>query len=97
MFGLGSSRELDDFATTLAQEFTRLLPPGAEKPAAQRVAQAIDAVSNQARAFQRTKKLGMYGRAKLGTSFKIELKNAGYPSAFVDELTHQLLLVMSGK
>lgn len=97
MFGFGRSREIDDFAIALAREFTRLLPPGAETPAAQRVAQAIDAVCNQARAFQRTKRLGIYGRARIGTSFKIELKNAGYPSEFVVNLTHQLLLVMSGK
>jgi hypothetical protein len=97
MFGFGRSRELDDFAIGLAREFTRLLPPGADRPAAQRVAQAIDAVCNKAREYQRTRRLGIYGRAKVGTSFKLELKNAGYPSEFVDNLTHQLLLVMSGK
>ncbi len=97
MFGFGRSREVDDFAIGLAHEFTRLLPPGAERPTAQRVAQAIDSVCNQARTFQRTKRLGIYGRAKIGTSFKLELKNAGYPSEFVDNLTHQILLVMSGK
>ena len=35
MFGLGRSRELDDFATGLAREFIGLIPPGESLPAAQ--------------------------------------------------------------
>jgi hypothetical protein len=97
MFWFGRSRELDDFATALAREFARLAPPGEAAPGAQRVARAIDEVCGRAKAFQRDKRLGIYGRAKVGTSFKFELKNAGYPSEFVDHLTRQLLLIMSGK
>jgi hypothetical protein len=97
MFWFGRSRELDDFAIGLAREFTRLAPPGAEAPGAQRVARAIDDICGRAKTFQREKRLGIYGRAKIGTSFKFELKNSGYPSEFVDHLTRQLLLIMSGK
>jgi hypothetical protein len=32
-----------------------------------------------------------------GTSFKFELKSAGYPDDLIDDLTRQLLLVMSAK
>jgi hypothetical protein len=98
MFGLGRSRELDDFATALAREFIGLIPPGAEPaPAAQRVAKAIDQICNRAKSFHRERRLGIYGRARVGTSFKLELKNAGYPAEFVDDLTRQLLFIMSGK
>jgi hypothetical protein len=64
---------------------------------AQRVARVIDDIINRARAFQKERRLGIYGRAKVGTSFKYELKSAGYPQDFVDDLTRQLLLVMSAK
>ena len=92
MFWSGRSRELDDFAIGLAREFAQLFPPGTESPTAQRAARAIDAVLNRARAFQREKRLGIYGRAKVGTSFKYELKSTGYPNEFVDDLTRVLRL-----
>jgi hypothetical protein len=97
MFGLGRSRELDDFATGLAREFIGLIPPGENLPAVQKVAKAIDQVCNRAQSFHRERKLGIYGRARIGTTFKLELKNAGYPQGFVDDLTRQLLFIMSGK
>lgn len=97
MFGLGRSRELDDFATGLAREFIGLIPPGESLPAAQKVAKAIDQICNRAQTYHRERKLGIYGRARIGTAFKLELKNAGYPQEFVDDLTRQLLFVMSGK
>jgi hypothetical protein len=97
MFGLGRSRELDDFATALAREFIGLIPPGENLPAAQRVAKAIDLICDRAQAFHQERKLGIYGRARIGTAFKLELKHAGYPQEFVDDLTRQMLFVMSGK
>lgn len=98
MFGLfGRSREIDEFAVGLAREFARLVPPAAEAPPAQRIAKAIDDICARAKAFQQEKRLGIYGRAKVGTSFKLELKSAGYPREFVDDLTRQLLFIMSGK
>ncbi len=94
------SRDIDDFAIALAREFAGRCPPGegqdeARKPA--QVARVIDDVCNRAAAYQREKRLGMYGRAKLGTSFKLEMKQIGYPEEFVDTLTRQLLFSMSGK
>jgi hypothetical protein len=97
MLWFGRSREIDDFAIELAREFTRLVPPGAEPPGTQRIAKAIDEICGRAKAFQQEKRLGIYGRAKVGTSFKFELKNKGYPREFINELTRQLLFVMSGK
>ena len=90
------SREVEDFAVALAREFTSRIPAGTEPTEATRLARAVDEICNRARTFQREKKLGIYGRAKIGTSFKYELKNAGYPDELVDSLTHQVLLVMSG-
>lgn len=93
------SRDIDDFAIALARDFAGRCPPseGGETGKAAQVARAIDDVCNRAAAYQREKRLGMYARAKLGTSFKLELKQIGYPAEFVDTLTRQLLFTMSGK
>ena len=96
MFNFGRSRDLEDFAVGLAREFASLIPADNAQRDAARVARAIDEVCNRARAFQKDRRLGIYGRAKLGTAFKFELKSSGYADDFIDTLTHQVLLVMSG-
>ena len=99
-FKFQRSRDIDDFAISLAQEFSRRHPPQSASKEPQSIAalaRAIDDICNRAKAFQREKRLGVYGRAKLGTSFKYELKQAGYSDGFVDDVTRQLLLIMSGK
>jgi hypothetical protein len=96
MLGFGRSRHVEEFAVALAGEFSSRIPPGTERDNATRVARAVDEVCNRARAFQKEKRLGIYGRAKLGTAFKFELRKSGYAGDFIDTLTHQVLLVMSG-
>jgi hypothetical protein len=91
------SNEIDDFAIALAQDFSKRVPPDAAHAESAKLARAIDDICNRAKAFQTEKKLGMYGRARVGTSFKIELQGAGYPADFVDDFTRHLLLIMSGK
>ena len=96
MFKLWGSREIDDFAEALVREFAGRFPPQKTFDAAP-LARAIDEVCSKAKAYQREKRLGVYGKARVGTAFKIALKNAGYPGDFVDAFTRQLLLLMSGK
>jgi len=100
MFGLfksKKSREIDEFAVNLARDFASRCPHSNATPPAEQVARAIDETCNRAAAYQREQKLGIYQRASLGTSFKFELKERGYPKEFIDTLTAQLLLSMSGK
>ena len=100
MFNRQRSREIEDFATALARDFSNRVPPGAGRDDMGQTAQlarAIDDTCNRAAAYQRQRRLGLYGKAKFGTSFKLELKQIGYPDEFVDDLTRQLLLTMSGK
>lgn len=99
MFKRTPSEDVENFAIELANEFSKRCP--ADRPAgAQRalgLAQAIDETCNRAAAFQKTRQLGVYGRAKLGTEFKLKMEDLGYPADFVDELTGKLLMSMSGK
>jgi len=92
-----SSRDLADFAIELAQEFARRCPPELAGRSAIAVARAIDEVCNRAVAYQRSKQLGIYGKARLGPEFKLRLRESGYVEEFVDELTTKLLMNMSGK
>jgi hypothetical protein len=39
----------------------------------------------------------VYGKAKLGTAFKLQPKESGYPDEFVDELTQTLLIRISAR
>jgi hypothetical protein len=98
MFKRTASKEVENFAINLAREFSERCPPDkARTQHALGVARAIDEVCNRAAQFQRDKQLGVYGRAKFGTEFKLRLKDSGYPVEFVDELTTKLLINMSGK
>lgn len=97
MFNLFGSKAVADFAIELAKEFHRRCPPELASRSTVTVAKAIDEISNRAGEFQREKKLGIYGRAKMGTEFKVTLRDLGYADAFVDELTTKILFSMSGK
>ena len=91
------SPNVTDFAIELAQDFAKRCPPGAGAKSSMSVARAIDDISNRAAAFQRQARLGIYGRAKFGTEFKLQLRESGHAPEFVDELTTKLLISMSGK
>jgi hypothetical protein len=97
MFKKSGSRDVADFAIELAQEFSKRCPPELAERNASAVARAIDEVCNKAAAFQKSKDLGIYGKAKLGTEFKHRLRENGYLEEFVDELTTKLLMNMSAK
>lgn len=99
MFRRLRPRELEDFATELALEFSKHCPPEKLGKDARpvKLARAVDGICNRAAAFQREKQLGLYRKAKLGTAFKLQLVESGYSRDFVDELTYALLTKMSGK
>jgi hypothetical protein len=100
MFGKPKSREVEDFATTLVQEFARRCPAGAPRDTPQRaaaMARAVDDACDKASGFRRAKGLGFLGKAKFGTAFKLQMVEQGYAEDFVDELTRRLLIAMSGR
>jgi len=97
MFKRSDSPKVADFAIELAQEFSTRCPPELSVRSAISVARAIDAVCNRATEYQRTAKRGVFGKAKMGTEFKMKLKENGYTDDFVDELTTRLLMSLSAK
>jgi hypothetical protein len=98
MFNRQRSRKIEDFATSLARGFAQRVPPEAKAaPKPGPLGRAIDEVCNRAAAYHADEQLGLYGKARFGTAFKLELKQLGYSEEFIDSLIRQLLLTMSGK
>ena len=96
IFDIGKRAIVDEFALKLAAEFAQRYPPDLEnekprKRNPQRLAKAFDATFNAAIDFQREQKLGVYGKARLGNTFKWELKRLGYPDDFIDLTTNSLV------
>lgn len=92
------SREIEQFATELARDFAKHYPPAgsdAERNAVKKLTHALESACERAAVFHKEKKLGVYGKAKLGTTFKWELKELGYGDDLVDECTRSLLLRLS--
>jgi hypothetical protein len=97
-FGKAHSREIEEFGVTLARDFSKaysLADATGERKVIKKLARAIDATCDRASAYQKEKKLGVYGKAKLGTAFKWELKSIGYRDDFIDELTQNMLMHLS--
>lgn len=95
LFNRARSREVERFAIELARAFAEKYPLAdaqGERNVVRKLARTIDAACDRAAAFQKEKRLGVYGKAKLGTAFKWELKELGYRDDFVDELTSTVLM-----
>src|SRR6476659_7599779 len=87
---------IDEFALKLAADLAARYPPALEnekprKRNPQRLAKAFDDTFNRAIDFQQEQKLGIYGKARLGNTFKWELKRLGYPDDFIDLTTSSLV------
>jgi len=98
LFNRVSNRDIEQFATEVARDFSKACPlvdMQGGRSSLKKVARSIDAACERAAAFQKEKKLGVYGKAKLGTAFKWELKELGYADEFVDEFTRNLLMRLS--
>ena len=96
LFDLGNRTIVDEFATKLAADLAARYPPDLETSVPkrrnpQRLAKAFDFTFNRAIDFHKEHKLGLYGKARLGNTFKWELKRLGYPDDFVDLTTNSLV------
>ena len=96
LFDFGKQGLVDEFALKLAADLAQRYPPELEtvkprKRNPQRLAKAFDDTFNRAIDFQREARLGIYGKARLGNTFKWELKRLGYPDDFIDLTTKSLI------
>jgi len=98
VLGWFSTTEVDRFADSLVAEMMKRVPPNSlseVRTPAKRFARMTDVLSDQVRAFARTRRPNFYKRARLGNRVKWGLKDAGYPEAFVDAFTTELVTLVT--
>lgn len=93
--GLVDTKEVEAFATTLAEDLGRRFPPASEKRtdagAANQLKVILEGLGNRAARFRDEKRLGLYKKAKLGNVFRWKLKDLGYSDPFVDKATNAIV------
>ena len=94
-------REISGFATALAEDLARRFPPKSEARTDRGAKNQLHAITERlfgdAAHFQRDRRLGVYGKAKLGNAFRWKLRELGYSQSFVEEVTHALVLRLARK
>lgn len=95
-------KDIDDFSRALARDLAARYslemangPQG--KKSEKKLGRALSHVYARAREFRAARRLGVYGTARLGNAFKWELKEIGYRSAFIEEVTKGLILNVRGR
>lgn len=99
-FNIFGTSKTDEFAKTLAQDIAKRYPPAIANNPEQMVSQKrltaiLEEAFNRARQFNAENRLGIYRKAKLGNTFKWELKEMGYDQKFVDMATEGLIVYIT--
>ena len=100
LFGSVSSKQVDEFAKTLAQELAKRYPPALDKGNERRVSQKrlstlLQDTFDRAVEFKQQHKLGVYKKARLGNTFRWELQEMGYSDKFVEVATEGLVVYIT--
>ena len=95
MLGMFNTREIEEFASVLANDLGRRFPPASEgrtDPGAQHQIKVIlDGLAARAVRYHQQNKLGIYKKAKLGNVFKWKLKELGYSDEFAERATKEIV------
>ncbi|MCC6194791.1 MAG: hypothetical protein IT518_10030 [Burkholderiales bacterium] len=101
LFGLVDTRELDEFAATLAADLGRRFPPSSEArtdPGAKHQLGVItEGLAARAVRFHQEHKLGVYRKAKLANVFRWKLTELGYSKPFVERVTRDVVTRLAAK
>ncbi|HTP62703.1 MAG TPA: hypothetical protein VMJ14_11535 [Burkholderiales bacterium] len=103
IFGSVSTKQVDEFAKSLARELARQCPPdpssGDGKPSAtpKRLVAALEQICGKALGFREQHGLGIYKKARLGNTFRWELSDLGYGKDFIEDATQRLVVHISRK
>lgn len=94
--------DVDEFAKQLAKELSSRYPADVEQSpqkriSVNRVTRLLEETFSQAEAFKNEHKLGWMKKAKLGNSFRWELKELGYSEKFVEVATEGLIVYLTRK
>jgi len=102
IFDRFSGKSVDAFAKQLVGDLAKRYPPSLEnspqnKISHNRVAKILEDIYQKAIEFHKDSKLGVYRKARLGNTFRWELKELGYSKHFVDLATEGLIVYLTRK
>jgi hypothetical protein len=100
LFGGVSSKQIDEFAKSLADSVAKRYPPALDTAAEKRmsvnrITKVLEDTYSKASDFHRSHRLGVYKKARLGNSFKWELKGLGYSEKFIEVATEGLIVYIT--
>jgi|GEM_PF-666765 len=87
LFGSVSSKQVDEFAKSLAQELAKRYPAALDKGGERRISQKrmttiLEDTCNRALDFKKQHKLGVYKKARLGNTFSLGVAGNGLQRKF---------------
>ena len=102
IFDRFSSKDVDQFAKSLAVEVSKRYPPALDrdrqnKISKDRIAKVLEDAYRKAVEFETSKHLGVYRKARLGNTFRWQLTELGYSKPFVEMATEGLVVYISRK
>lgn len=103
IFGSASSKQVDEFAKSLARELAGQCPPepgesgGRPNVTPKRLVSVLEQICGKALGFREQHDLGVYKKARLGNTFRWELTDLGYSKEFAEEVTQRLVVYISRK
>ena len=91
-----------DFAKQLALDLSAHYPPSLDQSPQKRVSvnrmtRILEEAFSRAESFKNEQRLGWLGKARLGNSFRWELKELGYSNEFVEMATEGLIVYITRK
>lgn len=99
MFKWFDAKEVDKFSDWLVAELLKRYPPAGvdtdPKKATQRLMKVHDSLFLRVEDFAQKNILNVYQRARLGNRIKWALRDAGYPEAFGETFTHEVVTVVT--
>ena len=102
IFDRFSSKDIDQFAKSLALEISKRYPPSLDqakekKISQNRIARVLEEAYRKAMEFEAAKPLGVYRKARFGNTFRWELTELGYSKRFIDMATEGLIVYITSK
>lgn len=102
IFDRFSSKDVDQFAKSLAIDISKRYPPSLDqskekKISQNRIAKVLEDAYRKAMAFDSERRLGVYKKARLGNTFRWELTELGYSKPFVEMATEGLVVYITRK
>jgi hypothetical protein len=95
------TKELDEFATGLANDLARRFPPASEsrtdRGAQHQIKVILEGLSVRAVRYQQEHKLGIYKKAKLGNVFRWKLAELGFSKDFVERATKEIVTRLAAR